>query len=150
MLAVVPTGRFVRSATMHDARGRIGHRISPHHHKLQANKMIAGWRREWDLPPHFCLRALARRDRGFAHPTRPQDFSTLAERVGFEPPVDFRRTLVFKTRAINHSATSPRTTGTEQACSTVSGSIARSAARHNIYSEVADRMIENSQANLET
>lgn len=31
----------------------------------------------------------------------------MAERVGFEPTVRYSRTAVFKTAALNHSATSP-------------------------------------------
>lgn len=31
----------------------------------------------------------------------------LAEKVGFEPTVRYSRTAVFKTAALNHSATSP-------------------------------------------
>jgi hypothetical protein len=52
-------------------------------------EISGNWLRCWDSNPHFTLRAVARRYRGFAYPTRSRDFRELAERVGFEPTVRF-------------------------------------------------------------
>ena len=82
--------------------------------------LLRRWRRGWDYPASRALRvwcsALLRLHSragsrtAFFIPQRNLDFSLrskLAERVGFEPTERFR-SAVFKTAAIDHSATSPQ------------------------------------------
>ena len=54
----------------------------------------------------------------------------MAERVGFEPTVELAPTAVFKTAALNHSATSPR--GNPLGFSMFSRQLDSGSARHNL------------------
>ena len=101
------TNRFARRRIRQGRRGGRGSSIPPRLQKGRPGRSRAFWRRGRDSNPRHrfsrCNTLAGCRLRPLGHLSKP-----LAEGEGFEPPVGFAPTAVFKTAAFNRSANPPR------------------------------------------